>query len=572
MSTPSIIQPVINPAVKNKHFGKKSDDKSIIISNTPAVSKPVGRVSITPNTKTIISTRKTGYDPKGAIADMVDNAMEPQVNADNIYVIVDANKQIVIADDGNGMDAKELHEAMRLGSEPNPKAPRKLLGGFGMGMKTAGSSMGTVITVITRKVGHEVVATTYDVIAINKSKKFDIPLGLATKLEKEIFARYTKNAYTGTVVIVSNLDQIKNRNTTTFTAGLRRHLSETFRCYVQDSQILLDGATQILPSTNLYVNSVLVVPSDVMMANAGSTLMYDDTHLIGYDRQGEKTQAAVRVKLYLLPDISGKSQLEEDQNDVRLNMTNQGLYVLRNNRQIVRADMLDIVSKDPNNNRFRGEIYIDGDLDEALALNFQKNSIASREEGVQKQLKEIIHPQFKYIREIIDQERGKRNAQDEELQADTVRILKEINAKAKELGLTGRAKREAREKENTSLIKEIQKKAKKNDPKASKGENPPKAALEIKYMALGADGNIVEYTHKENNGLLMTWNTEHVFFDKFMAKTSTTFETRRAMNILYLSIGLAQGRTLLNGIATDGCETLVSDYNQQISDAVTLLM
>lgn len=556
------------PARKTNTRTTKTD-KAVVITTEKKGSKTLGFVSIEPTTKVLMSLRHSGQNPYAAVADMVDNSMEPQVGAKNIYVTVDASKHIIIADDGLGMTYDQLWNAMRLGSESDPKAPKKILGGFGMGMKTAGSSMGTVITVITRQRHHEVVTAVYDIEQMRRTNKIAMALNKASKVEHELFTRYTKGASTGTVVMVSKLDLIKNKNTGSFVGALRRRLSEIFRLYVQDSEITLDGVTSVIPATNLFLNNVAITPSDIMMESQDSRLMYDDTHLINYLKEGVKAKAAVRFKLFLLPDI--KSQSDDETDDVRLSASNQGLYVMRNNRQIVRATMLDIFQRDPNNNRFRGEIYVDGDLDQALGLNYQKNDIASREDSVQEQLKNIIRPQFMHIREIINQERGKSNAEDEQLQEDTQKILKEINAKAKELGLTGKAKRDPRDIEDEKILKEIQKRVKKEqDPKTPKGENPPKSALEIKYMPLGVEGNIVEYTHKDNSGLLMTWNTEHKFFDKFLNKAA--YDVKRAMNILYLSAGLEQGRVLLKGSTSDGLEPLVSEYNQQIAKAVALLM
>lgn len=549
----------------------KASKKTSLKATGYSKTKTLGFVSVSPNPKTLLSARKAGYDPYSAIADMVDNAMEPQVGATDIYISVDANKHVIVADNGIGMNSSDLQEGLRLGSKSNPQTIGKILGGFGMGLKTAGSSMGTVITVISRKEGESLVTAVYDILEMNRNGNFLIPILLSTKAEKDLFEQHTKGAKSGTVIQVSSLDQIKNRNTTSFITVLRRRLSEIFRMFIKTSEIVLDGVTKEISATNLYINDVIVEPSDVMMESSGSRLMYDDTHLIAYRKDGQKAQATVRFKLYLLPDINGKGQGEEE-NDMRLSLSNQGLYVLRNNRQIVRADMLEIVSRHPIYNRFRGEVYVDGDLDEALSLNFQKNSIASREEAVQRQIKSIIHPQINYIREIIDQERGNIDALDEQMQAETNKILKEINLKAKELGLVGRVKREAveRDEEVEDPQVEPQPEAKKSTPKAPKGEGALKSPLEIQYLSLGSNNNIAEYTYKDNNGMILTWNTDHSFYFKFLAKSD--FTTRRAVNIQYLLAGLIQNRVFTTNNQGQLLNILVTDYNQQLAEAMAVVM
>lgn len=539
----------------NKQSGTKK-----VAKTAPLVSKTIRYVNIEPTTKLIGSTRKAGYDVYGAIADMVDNSLEPRVQAKNVYITVNATKHIVIADDGIGMDEATLQEAMRMGARCHKT--KGILGGFGLGMKTAGTSMGTVLTVITRKQGSPVMAATYDTVAIEERNEYMIPLDEASKTQKEQFVRYTKNAPTGTVVIVTSLDQIKNRNTTTLAATLGRRLSEIFRFYLAEK--------------NIFINDEKIQPVDVMMEGLGSVLFYDKTQDIHFMENGIRKTTPVRFKLYILPDISGKSMLEEGYEGVRLNMSNQGVYVMRNNRQIIRADMLNIVGRDPYNNRFRGEMFINGDLDEALGLNFQKNNIASRSESVQEQIKKIVHPEFLAIRHVIDRERGKVNEADEVRQQENRKIEKEINSQSKELGLLDKPKRKAnRQAENERIAKEIQKRSpRNNDSLRPLGESVPRAVVEIRNMALGAEGNIVEYTDKGNGSMLMTWNTEHPFYDKFLA--SVPFEVLSSVTRYFVAQGRQQFKQLLAGDILEGdiagFEIKVGDYNQQIAKEVALLM
>ena len=65
--------------------------------------------------------RQLDYTNYSAIADIIDNSLEPDVDSHNVYVDIEAGKgeigMIMVSDDGSGMDAPTLEMAMCLGSE-----------------------------------------------------------------------------------------------------------------------------------------------------------------------------------------------------------------------------------------------------------------------------------------------------------------------------------------------------------------------------------------------------------------------------------------------------------------------
>ena len=88
--------------------------------------------------------RNCGYTPYSAIADILDNSIEKDVEAKNVRVkfITERDrtntkiKEIYIIDDGNGMTKETLEEAMYFGSETG-KDPEMDLGMYGAGLKTS---------------------------------------------------------------------------------------------------------------------------------------------------------------------------------------------------------------------------------------------------------------------------------------------------------------------------------------------------------------------------------------------------------------------------------------------------
>lgn len=96
-----------------------------------------------------------GYSSHTAIADLVDNSITANARKVQIELspfVSGLNGWIRIEDDGQGMNANELINAMRWGGI-GPLSSRKSndLGRFGLGLKTASISLGRRLTVISKK-------------------------------------------------------------------------------------------------------------------------------------------------------------------------------------------------------------------------------------------------------------------------------------------------------------------------------------------------------------------------------------------------------------------------------------
>src|SRR6266404_4310361 len=88
----------------------------------------------------ITSLRDMGYDFSAAVADVVDNSIEAGASKIRIDVRSDGdNSWVRIADNGVGMKAAQIREALRYGTAREYDA-KLALGKFGLGLKTASMS------------------------------------------------------------------------------------------------------------------------------------------------------------------------------------------------------------------------------------------------------------------------------------------------------------------------------------------------------------------------------------------------------------------------------------------------
>jgi hypothetical protein len=170
---------------------------------------PTGKpAEITPSAARLTeSLRDIGYDFPAAIADIVDNSIMAGASRVDIVIEFDReNSSVVIADDGQGMSANGLVEALRYGSRRAYSS--RDLGRYGLGLKTASLSQCRSVTVVSGKAsraGHTAVRTLdLDLIA-----EWDEWLVVEPRRDAAVArARERLAAGSGTVVIWRKLDRV----------------------------------------------------------------------------------------------------------------------------------------------------------------------------------------------------------------------------------------------------------------------------------------------------------------------------------------------------------------------------
>ena len=151
--------------------------------------------------RTIEALREMGYDSYASILDLIDNCIDAQ--AKHISVSASEHKgdiQIVIQDDGSGMDAETLGEALRLGSDIDRDSGD--LGKFGMGLVTASIGLSQRVEVLTLDEGGRMSYGGFDLEVIRDQNRFVKWIGQASRQQEGSFP-VTK----GTLIQLSKTDR-----------------------------------------------------------------------------------------------------------------------------------------------------------------------------------------------------------------------------------------------------------------------------------------------------------------------------------------------------------------------------
>lgn len=172
--------------------------------------------------------RAIGYSFSSAVADIIDNSISAGATEIKIHSDPLANiPYFCIIDNGCGMSAKELDNAMLPGSDRSEKIEcEQELGRFGLGLKSASLSQCREFTVASKKFG-KIHAMSFDLDII----KLEDKLLLKNLSDEEILSLPQIDSLgkyeTGTIVIWTKFDKIEE---------LAKNFEDSFRSTVADSK------------------------------------------------------------------------------------------------------------------------------------------------------------------------------------------------------------------------------------------------------------------------------------------------------------------------------------------------
>lgn len=163
-----------------------------------------------PNASSLIqSLRAFGYHISTAIADLLDNSISAKAKNINVqFEWNDGNPWIAIFDDGCGMTAYELVEAMKLGSKsPLDERKENDLGRFGLGLKTASFSQCKCLTVMTKTQNTDIAVRCWDLDLVTQYNYWVLKKYGSENSEAIAKKFFTTNSQ-GTIVLLEKIDRI----------------------------------------------------------------------------------------------------------------------------------------------------------------------------------------------------------------------------------------------------------------------------------------------------------------------------------------------------------------------------
>ncbi len=324
---------------------------------------------ITPYAPSFIeSMRAVGYSLESALADIVDNSISAQATLVRIEFRPFDEPYVAILDNGKGMNSDELTQAMRHGGKgPIEMRSPQDLGRFGLGLKTASLSQCRKLWVVSLKEKKKLSALCWDLDLVSKKK--DWVLWVSDNEEEIKSLPHVEDIVRqghGTVVIWQELDRLAAGELSLSSAlgtkmdRAREHLAQVFHRY-------LAGETGLL-KLSIEINNKPLEPIDPFLASHKSTQkLYEDIFSV--------EDQEIRVQPYILPHITKLSpeelRLAGGEEGFR---RNQGFYVYRNRRLIIRGTWFRLARSEELTKLARVIVDIPNALDHLWTLDIKKSA------------------------------------------------------------------------------------------------------------------------------------------------------------------------------------------------------
>lgn len=321
--------------------------------------------------------RDVGYEFRTAVADLIDNSIAAGAKTVSVTMRFEGGASwIRIADDGDGMDADTLTEAMRYGSRRSYEDDE--LGKFGIGLKSASTSQCKRLTVASRTSGSQrrIHVRRWDLDDIEEHDQWMVEELAPEECEDHLLSPL--DAAPGTVVLWEKLDRVLDYR---FPDGesarkgflvraeeLEKHLAMVFH------RFLAGEAKRYRRKLAITINGAPVKPWDPFAREEKHTQRVGCEQ---FDVASQDGSGTVTFAGFVLPSrdkFSSQQAFEYLGGPERWNKQ-QGLYIYRNDRLIQSGGWSWLRTLDEHTKLARASINFSSKLDGAFKVNMAKERV-----------------------------------------------------------------------------------------------------------------------------------------------------------------------------------------------------
>ncbi|MCV7412713.1 ATP-binding protein [Mycobacterium florentinum] len=330
------------------------------------------------------SLRDIGYDFVSAVADLIDNSIA--AGATDVGVEIEFAGQastVYVADNGAGLNARGMLEALRFGSRRTYGSGD--LGRYGLGLKTASLSQARCVTVVSRSADRK------------RPLWRSLDLDLIAELDDWVLAENPRDhavarseellgTGTGTVVVWQNLDRVlpasgaaggwAKRRFEVLVEKTKRHLAMVFHRFITGENNA--------PRISISVNGDKLLAWDPFVRHEPGTQQLSTQQ---FELESATGVGAVELRRYILPGkrtFSSPDAFENAAGPLNWNRQ-QGLYVYRENRLVQWGSWAGTRGIDEHTKLARASLDFTSSLDEVFNINVAKMRVS-----VPAQLKQML--------------------------------------------------------------------------------------------------------------------------------------------------------------------------------------
>lgn len=321
------------------------------------------------------SLRDIGYDLPSAVADLIDNSIDAGATRVDVDVRwAGDDSWLRISDNGRGMDAARLDEAMRYGSARDYEVQD--LGKFGLGLKTASLSQCRVLSVASKPTpASRLASRRWDLDRVGERDEWRLERLTLAEAPPALFEPLVGTR--GTVVLWQRLDRVlgyklpdglaAENGLTVMSQEVAAHIGMVFHRF-------LDGSAPRRRRLRISVNGLEVEPWDPFCPNELATRHLPEQVLTL--RHGGRRHT-ITVRPFILPSqqqFSTQRERERASGPLRWNRQ-QGFYFYRAGRLIQSGGWNRLRTTDEHTKLARIAIDIPPAADGAFEVNVSKMRI-----------------------------------------------------------------------------------------------------------------------------------------------------------------------------------------------------
>ena len=348
---------------------------------------------------------RIGYSPAAALMDIVDNSITAGARRVVIEILTDpekthAAKNNVIAyrviDNGKGMGDGEILNALKLGSSSDYE--KDSLSKYGMGLKSAGFSLGSRIQLVSKKNGAYSSVNYVDKDEISEIGKYVVcreRLGKDARRECEDLLWLSRS---GTIVTITGSHRTNHDSARNTIEKLHERLRVVYYQFLGKSQ---DPLTITIKCTGK--DDLPVTPFDILFSDIAQEGFDEDTYdcktpcrvfreAIPLTGEQEEKPMSLEVVIFPKDSMSTHPSFSDEERQLvksyQVKRVNKGFFIYRNSRLIRWGEDLNgLVGKDELG--FRARMVINTSHDDVLHVDVSKQRLAIPED-IEQQIRTLM--------------------------------------------------------------------------------------------------------------------------------------------------------------------------------------
>lgn len=344
----------------------------------------------------IFGLRDTGYNFKTAAADIIDNSIAAKADLINIEITLtsEGRKLVYFGDNGEGMDATGIHRAMRYGAPERENL--ESLGKFGLGLKTASSSVCLKYTLISRKsADQELAKLAWDLDHVASQNAWEMLREPVTSDEKDMFEELCGER--GTLLIWEKCDRILTKDYEPGSAQEKAAIKRLADNLVEHLSLVyhrfLDIEDQRERNISIFVKGAVVQPWNPFYPSRSEQVLAEAKQKLVIEMPDGSEEIA-NIRAWILPHRNDMGK-EEEKAYARISNRAQGFYVYREGRLIQDGSWMGVFgSNEPHTSLLRVEFDFGYKLDDAFRIDVKKSRILFHPD-LEDGLKELLSPIYR---------------------------------------------------------------------------------------------------------------------------------------------------------------------------------